>query len=92
MSIVAEPEINNPDLGFSNTWIVTAFNNDTNSFEQVIEILMKATGCSKQEADMETWEIHHLGKSVVHSGSFDECSTVGSIISSIGVMVEISEF
>ena len=33
-----------------------------NTFDQVISILQKATGCSREEAEMETWEIDAAGE------------------------------
>jgi len=38
-------------------WIVIVFNNEVNTWEEVVSILMLATKCSLDEAEMETWEI-----------------------------------
>ncbi len=76
--------------GHGGGWIVTVFNNDTNTYEQVMAILMKATGCDEQEAWIETWEIDHLGRSVVHHGGEQECLEVAVVIASIGIRVETS--
>ena len=73
------------------TWVVTVFNNDHNTAEEVIHILMVATQCDSEEALMETWEIHHLGKSVVHHGVQEECETVATVIAQIGIEVRVSE-
>lgn len=73
------------------TWIVTVFNNDVNTYDEVMMILMAATGCSAQEAYIETWEIDHLGKAVVHQSSQDECKMAATIISEIGIDVEVSQ-
>ncbi|MCX7799551.1 MAG: ATP-dependent Clp protease adaptor ClpS [Fimbriimonadales bacterium] len=72
-------------------WIVTVYDNDHNTFEEVILVLMVATGCSLREAQIETWEIHHLGKSVVHHASKEECDRVASVISTIGIRVEVTQ-
>lgn len=72
-------------------WIVTVFNNEFNTYDEVIMILMAATGCTIEEAAIETWEIDHLGKSVVHFGYADECRTVAAVISTIGIRVEVRE-
>ncbi len=72
-------------------WIVIVFNNDHNTYDEVISILMKATSCSIDEASIETWEIDHLGKSVVHQGSEKECSKAAAIIRTIGIKVEVRE-
>lgn len=69
-------------------WIVTVFDNDFNTVEQVMMVLMLATGCSAEEAYMETWEIDRLGSSVVHRSSEIECREVAEIIAKIGISVE----
>ena len=71
-------------------WVVTVFNNDYNTWDEVVNILMRATGCSIDEADMETWEIDNLGKSVVHHGEKDECVGAAEVIREIGIRVEVS--
>jgi hypothetical protein len=72
-------------------WIVTVFNNDHNTWDEVLGILMVATGCSSEEAYMETWEIDNLGKSVVHQAAKGECERVALVISEIGIRVQVSE-
>ena len=72
-------------------WIVMVFDNDVNSVDEVVQILITATKCGVDEAVMETWEIHHLGKSVVHHGMESVCHEVGAIIASIGIKVEVRQ-
>jgi hypothetical protein len=72
-------------------WIVTVFDNEQNTYEEVVTILMIATHCGVDEAFIETWEIDHLGKSVVHTGSREACATVAQIIGTIGIKVEVSQ-
>lgn len=72
-------------------WIVTVYNNDHNTFEEVIAILMIATQCTFEEADMEAWEIDHLGRSVVHHGKESDCRRAAEIIGKIGIKVEASQ-
>ena len=70
-------------------YMVVVYDNDTNTYDQVIGILLNATGCTLDEAHLETWEIHHLGKSVVHHGTFAECNRAAGIIRQIGIRVEV---
>jgi hypothetical protein len=63
-------------------WIVIVFNNDHNTYDEVMLVLMAATGCNPDEAYIETWEIDHLGKSVVHQGNESECQGVAAVITS----------
>jgi ATP-dependent Clp protease adaptor protein ClpS len=88
---VLEPEVDgNPSNGAGgNRWMVTIFNNDTNSFDEVIGILMRATGCDMEEAAIEAWEAHHYGKAPVHFAGQKECTEIAVLISSIGVQTEV---
>jgi len=70
-------------------YVVIVFNNEVNTFDEVISILQKATGCSLQEAEMETWEVHHTGRSVVHHGDRNECERAAAIIATIGIRVAV---
>lgn len=72
-------------------WIVTVFDNDKNTYDEVIAILMVATGCSFEEACIEAWEIDHLGRSVVFHGLEKECRRTGEIIGKIGIKIEVSQ-
>lgn len=69
-------------------WIVTVYDNDTNTHLEVISILMVATGCDAEEAAIETWEIDNLGSSVVHRDSESACQDAANVISTIGIRVE----
>lgn len=90
-TILPDLEENIRDVGGSEGFIVIVYDNDHNTVDQVIMILQKATGCTLEEAEIETWEVHHLGKSVVHHGSQEECERVAGIIRTIGIRVEVVE-
>ena len=89
--------IERPEVADSNTvqgghdWIVTVFNNEVNTYDEVMIILMAATCCTMDEAAIETWEIDHLGKSVVHHGAQKECEKAATVIATIGIRVEVSQ-
>lgn len=91
--VIERPEVeeDGPSTGGSGGWIVTVYDNDVNTFDEVVMILLRATDCSLDEAQIETWEIHHLGRSVVHHGKEDECTDAAHIIAKIGIRVEVSE-
>lgn len=79
-----------PGLG-EDTHIVIVFNNDFNTWDEVRNILIAATGCTRKEAEIETWEVDNLGKSVVHHASEEECQRVAAVIRTIGIQVEVCE-
>jgi ATP-dependent Clp protease adaptor protein ClpS len=83
------PEISD-GTGHGELWVVVVFNNDHNTWDQVVDILMRATACTQREAEIETWEIDRLGKSVVHHGDEDECMSVAEVIREIGIRVEVA--
>jgi hypothetical protein len=85
------PEVENRQPTGTGGWLVTVFNNDHNTYEEVIHILQVATGCNADEAYMETWEVDHLGSSVVHQAAREECGRVSGVIATIGIRVEVSE-
>lgn len=70
-------------------WMVVIYNNESNSFEQVIDVLIRATGCDVQEAYIETWEAHTYGKAPVHFAAREECDAAAALIGSIGVKTEV---
>jgi len=84
-----EEEIDDGESG--SEFIVIVYDNDHNTWEEVILILQKATGCTLEEAQIETWEVDNLGKSVVHHGSREECDRAAGIIRTIGIRVEVVE-
>ncbi len=90
-AIIERPEVEQLDTGSGGEgWIVTVYNNEFNTWQEVITILMAATGCHFDEAYLETWEIDNLGRSVVHHGEEEDCRSVGRIIAEIGIRVEIT--
>ena len=91
----ARPEIlDRPDAGDaqgSGGWVVTVYDNDTNTVDQVMAVLIAATSCTTEEAAMETWEVHNLGRSAVHHGAKAECERAAGIIRTIGIRVTVTE-
>jgi ATP-dependent Clp protease adapter protein ClpS len=83
------PELFNQETK-SGGWMVLIFNDDHTPMEDVIEILMRATGCDMQEAYIEMWEAHTFGKASVHFAGKSECDEAASVISSIGVQTEVT--
>ncbi len=71
-------------------WMVVIFNNDHTPIEVVITTLMSATSCDMQEAEIEAWEAHHLGKAAVHFSSKAECDEVAAALQRVGVRTEVS--
>lgn len=87
---VVLPERNEQtETQFDRDWIVTVFDNETNTYEEVMTIVMLATKCSSEAAYIAAWEIDNMGKSVVFHSSEEACKHVAEIISTIGIHVEV---
>ncbi len=72
-------------------WQVTVYDNDTNTYEEVITVLMIATACTAEEAYIEAWEIDKYGQCVVHRADESECQGVADVVGTIGIKVEVSQ-
>ncbi|RYG35847.1 hypothetical protein EON81_11505 [bacterium] len=88
-STVLEPEVLGPESGDRGRWMTLIHNNESNSVDEVMMILILATGCDEDEAFMEMWEAHTFGKAACHFGSQEECQEVAEVISRIGVQTEV---
>jgi ATP-dependent Clp protease adapter protein ClpS len=87
---VLEPEAITPGSALGR-WMVMIYNNDHTPFDVVVAIIMRATGCDLQEAEIETWEAHTMGKAPVHFASENECHAAARIIESVGVKTEVAK-
>lgn len=70
-------------------WRVILYNDDIHTFDEVIFQLMKATGCSAQQAEKYAWQVHTTGKACVFEGEFEECFRVQGILREIQLVTEI---
>lgn len=80
-----------PSIVGSSRWMVVIYNNDETSMEDVVLVLMAATGCDAEEAYMEMWEAHHYGKAPVHFAQEQECHEVARVISTVGVKTTVQK-
>ncbi len=71
-------------------WMTVIFDNEHNSMEEVVDVLMRATGCEEEEAEIEMWEAHTYGKAPVHIASREECARAAGVIERIGVRTEVA--
>ena len=68
---------------------VILFNDDWHSFEEVITQLIKATGCTFEQARDFAFEVHVKGSSVVFNGPMSRCLKVSSILQEIALLTQI---
>lgn len=65
------------------------FNDNYHSFEEVIEQVMKATGCGYDKAETITLEVHNNGKASVVSGDLNKCLKAQSVLEEINLRTTI---
>ena len=69
-------------------WIVILYNCECHTFDDVEQILQKATGCSLEDAQAIAVEVDTRGRAICYSGTQEECERVAQIIASIRLQVE----
>jgi ATP-dependent Clp protease adaptor protein ClpS len=65
------------------------FNDDVNTFEHVIETLIRVCRHTPEQAEQCTWLIHHKGKCTVKTGSFEELRPMKDAICEVGIDAKI---
>lgn len=68
---------------------VVLYNDDWHTFDEVIAQLIKAVKCTFDEARSYVFEVHVKGKSIVFSGSMNQCLKVTSILEEIALNTQI---
>jgi len=68
---------------------VILFNDEVHTFEEVIEQIIKATGCGQGRAESLTWEVHTMGKAAVFQGEISKCVQVSKVLEEIELMTQI---
>lgn len=68
---------------------LVVFNDDVNTFDHVIETLIKVCKHTQEQAEQCTWLIHYKGKCTVKSGSFDFLRPMRQAICEAGIDARI---
>lgn len=72
-----------------NPWRLILYDDDVHTFDEVINQIIKATGCSVSKAEEITLKVHNDGKAIVFEGSFEECLKINSVLQEIQLITEI---
>lgn len=86
IEVIVEEEV---EERLDEPWRVILYNDDIHSFEEVIFQVVKATGCSFQDAERLAWQVHTEGKGVAFEGTFEECFRVQGVLREIQLVTEI---
>ena len=68
---------------------LVVYNDDFNTFEHVINTLIKVCKHSAEQAEQCTWIIHYRGKCAVKKGTFDELRPMKESICEAGIEAKI---
>jgi len=71
-------------------WRLILYDDDIHTFNEVINQLIKALGCSTAVAEELTLKVHKEGKATVYEGSFEECLKINSVLQEIQLITEIN--
>jgi ATP-dependent Clp protease adaptor protein ClpS len=77
------------ETGSSDVNDLVVFNDDINTFEHVIETLVKICEHSPEQAEQCTLIIHYKGKCTVKTGSFNDLKSMRQAICDKGISAEI---
>jgi ATP-dependent Clp protease adapter protein ClpS len=86
---VEEEEEVDDGTGTDRPWRVILYNDEVHTFEEVINQLMKATGCSRGKAEDLAHTVDEKGKADVYEGTFEECFDVQQVLKEIELVTEI---
>lgn len=86
---VEEKPTSETDVDEDNPWRLILYNDDVHTFDEVINQLIKALGCSLMKAEEITQKVHNDGKATVYEGTFEECFKVNSVLQEIQLVTEI---
>jgi len=68
---------------------LVVYNDDFNTFQHVIDTLIRVCKHSKEQAEQCTWLIHYKGKCAVKSGSMKELKPMKEAICEAGIEARI---
>jgi len=68
---------------------LVVYNDDFNTFEHVINTLIKVCKHSTEQAEQCTWIIHYKGKCAVKNGTFEELRPMKDSICEAGIDAKI---
>ncbi len=82
-------ELTEEDESIDTPWRLILYDDDIHTFDEVINQLIKALGCTKAKAEELTNKVHFEGKATVFEGSFEECLKINSVLQEIQLITEI---
>jgi len=69
---------------------VILYNDDIHTFDEVALQLMKAVGCSWNEAEAIAFEVDSRGHAIAFEGDFSDCLRVSGVLEEIALHTEVT--
>ncbi len=70
-------------------WKLVVYNDEVNTFDHVIDVLIDVCGHSPMQAEQCTLLIHYKGKTIVKEGDFDDLKVMRTAITDRGINAEV---
>ena len=70
-------------------WKTILLNCDCHTFDDVENLLIRATHCSLSRARALSWEVHNKGSAVVYSGHRERCEAVAMVLGQAGLLTKV---
>jgi hypothetical protein len=71
-------------------WKTILFNCNCHTFNDVIDQLVYAIGCSEATASQMAHVVHNFGSIVAYKGEKESCERVADILGKIGLLVKVT--
>jgi ATP-dependent Clp protease adapter protein ClpS len=81
--------VDSPDVLEGLQTRVILFNDDHHTFDEVIQQVCKAVGCSEFEGEAVAWEVHTRGHALVFEGELFDCLRVSSVLEEIALHTQV---
>src|SRR5688500_1235032 len=65
------------------------YNDDHHTFDEVIDQVILATGCSASKAEAIAWEVHIRGRACVYEGELFDCIKVSAVLEEIALHTQV---
>lgn len=86
--VLTVPELDD-GTGTASNYRVILYNDDFHAFDEVVEQVVKATGCTLEKAAHITLEAHRKGRSVCFKGERGRCHEVARVLREIRLQCEV---
>ena len=88
---VEDVETDSDDGSLDNPWQAVLYNCDCHTYAEVIQQLMLAIGCSRDQAYELAWIVDHHGRASVYFGEKPECERIVRILRDISLLTEVEQ-